>query len=115
MIRPLVPSRGCLRAIETGPVIVMGGFRETPPYKLPGWICSVRSKHGRTWLLALLVDEINHKYLCRLLDEIPWGHWIGRANGTEWTVYDGDDPHVGACNHLCAIRGIDPANDSEEA
>lgn len=101
MLYPLVPSRACQKAIEAGRIRVIGGFRDIPPFSLPGWICCVRSVHGRTWLLALCVDEISHKYLCHLPDEIPWSMWVGKANGDDWNAYNGDDPHVSACNSGC--------------
>jgi hypothetical protein len=88
----LSPTRGCRRAIEDGRVTVLGGFRTIPPYGLPGWVFRVRSRHGRTWLLAILVDEVKHVYMGRLADEVPWIEWVGRKGRKGWNAYDGDVP-----------------------
>jgi hypothetical protein len=88
----LSPTRGCRRAIEEGRAEVLGGFAAIPPYGLPGWILRVRSRHGRTWLLAVLVDEVKHVYTARLVDEVPWSEWVGRKGRKRWNAYDGDVP-----------------------
>lgn len=111
----LCPSRACQKAMQAGRIAVIGGFSNIPPFGLPGWICCVRSVHGRTWLLALCVDEIEHRYLCRRPDKIPWDLWVGRANGDTWNAYDGDEPHISACNSGCDCGSLVVQGSVEES
>lgn len=92
----LSPTRGCRRAIEEGRAEVLGGFKVIPPFGQPGFILRVRSRHGRTWLLAILVDEVKHVYTARLADEVPWLEWVGRTDRKGWSPYDGDHPKEAA-------------------
>ncbi len=101
-VRALSPSKACMHAIDEGRVCVLGGFSVIPPFDLSGWICSVRSRHGRTWHLALLVDEVKHKYILQQIEEIPWRFWKGRVQHDEpWSPYNGDDPDLGGNNFGC--------------
>jgi len=88
----LSPTRGCRRAIQDDRADVLGGFRTIPPFGLPGWILRVRSRHGRTWLLAVMVDEVKHVYTASFVDEVPWLEWVGRTDRKGWSPYDGDHP-----------------------
>lgn len=92
----LCPSRACQRAIRAGNVEVLGGFDTIPPFGLPGWVCSVRSRHGRTWLLSLLADDVRHTYECKLLDKVPWDQWSGRKDAEKGSPYHGDKPKEAA-------------------
>lgn len=83
-------SASCKQSLREGRVRVFGGFSSIPPSGLPGWICQIRSRHGRTWLLALLVDENSHSYKLARLGSIPWKNWVGKKDGKG--VYDGDNP-----------------------
>lgn len=91
MFYRLCPSRACQRAIKDGNVCVLGGFSTIQPFGLPGWVCCIRSRHGRTWLLGLLADEIGHKFLCRVLDEVDRTKYLGKRG--ERGIYDGDQAH----------------------
>lgn len=88
------PSRACQRAIRDGHgrVEVLGGFSEIPPYREAGWLCRVTSRHGRVWLMAMLADEVNHRYRVVQVDEVPYQKWAGRTDRKAWNPYDGDQP-----------------------
>lgn len=85
------PLNGVRRAIDEGQVRVCGGFASCPPHTSPGFVVEVTSKHGRTWPVAVLVDQIKHRYRVVVLDEVPWKEWEGRLD-RDHPVYDGDDP-----------------------
>jgi len=87
-----VESRACERSFITGEVVVLGGFSKIPPSTQPGWIILVKSVNKTVWVVAVSVDEAQHRYRVGLLDRIPWEHWIGdRADGT---IYRGDIPRL---------------------
>lgn len=88
----MAPSRACISAIQEGRISVLGGFKTIPPFGLPGWICRVLSRHGRTWLIAVMVDEVHHTYVVKRIDAVPWTEWAGRTDRSTWNAYDGDDP-----------------------
>lgn len=89
--RALVSESAICRALQEGSVENVGGFHHLPPSGLPGWILRVRSKHGRTWFLAVMMDDIKHRYVCKRLTKIPWLEWAG--NGSPFrTLQTGDRP-----------------------
>lgn len=92
----LRPSNALGRSIREGRVTVLGGFTAIAPHNLPGFICYVRSRFGRTWFQAILVDEIHHGYKSVLIEDIPWFEWAGRWIGGKeaWSVYNGDIPQI---------------------
>ena len=93
--------------MQEGRTVVFGGFRTIPPFGLPGWICQVRSRHGRIWLLALMVDEISHSYKCNRIEEIPWEHWVGNPDHKgEWNGYCGDDPRSNGDLWRARVAGL---------
>lgn len=100
----MAPSRACNRAMRAGHVEFLGGFTQLPPYSNAGWLCRVRSKHGRIWLLAILVDEIKHTLESRLLEEIPWKYWAGDGHA-ERTLYGGDNPITYAARRRACVSG----------
>lgn len=85
------PLSGVRRAIDEGRVRVCGGFASCHPHISPGFVVEVTSKHGRTWPVAVLVDQIKHRYRVVVLDEVPWQKWDGKY-GRGNPVYDGDNP-----------------------
>lgn len=82
------PSKACARAIFENRATVLGGFN--PAGGLPCFIVRVTSKHERTWLIAVDVDEPHHRYKIRYIDDVPWESWDGRFNGKR--LIDGDKP-----------------------
>ncbi len=95
-VREHAPLNGVRRAIDDGRVMVCGGFASCPPHTSPGFIVEVTSKHGRTWPVAVLVDQIHHRYSVVILDEVPWQEWEGKVNRGH-PVYDGDHPEESSC------------------
>lgn len=92
-LRELAPVRAFARAVSgEGTVAVLGGFRKVPPHDRSGWISRVRSRHGRTWLFAMLVDEERHTLTGQLIESVPWDQWGGKVERTFWNAYDGDNP-----------------------
>lgn len=83
---------------------VLGGFTRIQPFDRPGWIIRVLSRHGRTWIISVEVNEVRHSLCCRELDEVPWADWIGHTNRPRGNVYDGDHPHEYAVEHELASR-----------
>jgi hypothetical protein len=81
------------RAVDEGTVRVCGGFSSLPPFPSPGFIVEVTSKHGKTWPVAVVVDQIQHYYHVQVLFDLPWKFWDGKP----WRghpVYDGDTPNL---------------------
>ena len=73
-------------------VQVLGGFHGIRPTCAPGWIVSVTSKHGRTWLVAVTTDDHNHVFRAGIITEVPWMHYAGNPWGSEYSIYNGDNP-----------------------
>ena len=73
---------------------VIGGFAKVPPLSAPGWIVSITSVHGRTWLVTVTSDDHHHVFRTGITDSIPWEFYIGRDGPCEgeYSIYDGDDP-----------------------
>lgn len=99
------PRQAILRAINEGSVRVLGGFTSIPPGLESGWIIEVTSKHDRIWPVGVIVDDIKHRYIVRILDEVPWDMWAGKL-GRNHPVYDGDKPQEFAIKR--AMASIDP-------
>lgn len=81
------PSDACARAIQEDRATVLGGFN--PVEGFPSYVVCVRSKHGREWIIAILVNEPDHKYHVRYLDSVPWEVYIGVKGGGR-PLIDGD-------------------------
>lgn len=80
---------------ENGSVQVLGGFSMIPPTERPGWIVSITSAYGQTWLVAVLAYDYEHVFKSRVVEAIPWSLYVGQT-GREYNIYDGDNP-VAAC------------------
>ena len=96
------PSSAVRRAVNEGRVNVLGAFASLPPHVHPGFIVNVTSKHGRTWPVCVLVNDIRHRYEVYILDQIPWSLW----EGGNTTLYAGDNP-VDAQNMRDYLRGTE--------
>lgn len=93
LVRTAAPSRSCERAITEGRVTVLGGFSSIQPRNLPGWVCQIRSRHGRIWHLAVYADDVHHTFSVREIDTVPWIYWVGDTHVTkQWNPYAGDTP-----------------------
>lgn len=90
-LREHAPLSSMRRALSDGSGIVelYGGFREIPPHARPGWIVSLTSRHGRTWILAVVPDGVRHRFDVYRLDAVPWQWWDGDRNNE---LFDGDRP-----------------------
>ena len=88
-----ISRRAIVRACHhsEGLVQVMGGFSQIPPSPEPGWIVSITSVHGRTWLVAVTSDDHRHVFKSWIVKKIPWEYYIGKI-GQEYSIYNGDNP-----------------------
>ena len=77
-----------------GAVQVMGGFSRIHPSPNPGWVVSITSAVGQTWLIAVTAHDHQHKFHAWPVKEIPWKYYVGKADGE--SIYDGDNP-IQAC------------------
>ena len=92
----LCPTRAAQRAIREGRVTLLGGFADIPPFGRPGFICRVTSRHGRTWLLAL-IEQRDRSFRGVFIESIPWTSWVGTTRTEKWTLNGGDpasSPHT---------------------
>lgn len=80
-------------------VTLLGSF--TAVEGLPGWIVQVVSPHKRTWLIAVLIDEVDRKQTIRYLSSVPWGTWGGDSAGTN-DLRDGDVPRLASFERMKA-------------
>lgn len=74
----------------------MGGFKCILPYLKPGWIVSITSTYGQTWLVAVMAYDHEHIFKTRVIESIPWGEYIGHAGQKKYSIYNGDNP-IQAC------------------
>ncbi len=81
------------RAIDLGTTRVCGGFSVLPPHTAPGWVVEVTSHHGKTWSVAVKVNQFTHSYSVVVLDYTPWKFWDGDPDRGH-PVYDGDYPDI---------------------
>ena len=87
-----IPQRAIKRACHNGTIRVLGGFRLISPSTRPGWIVSITSVHGKTWLVAVTSDDYNHVFRTWIVGLIPWQYYIGLTDRGEYSIYDGDNP-----------------------
>ncbi len=71
------PRKAIVRALECGKIEFLGGFRPIPPSDLPGWILMITSVYDKTWNVAVLANSVLHRYEIRIIQNIPWGNWVG--------------------------------------
>lgn len=94
------PSKACARAISEDRAQVLGGF--TPAGGLPCFVITVKSKHGREWIIAIEINEEARRYQVQYLDFVPWACWDGRIGGKR--LIDGDVPNEAAFQRMQAKR-----------
>lgn len=87
-----ITQRAIVRACHNGKIQVLGGFSKIPPSRRPGWIVSVTSVYGRTWLVVVMSDDHRHIFRTGIVDSIPWEYYVGRTDRGEYSIYDGDNP-----------------------
>ena len=87
-----IAQRAIVRACHNGEVQVLGGFSKIPLTRRPGWIVSITSVYGRTWLVAIIPDDHQHVFRTGIVDSIPWQYYVGRIDRDEYSIYDGDRP-----------------------
>jgi len=90
-IKDHAPSSAVRRAVDEGQVNVLGAFASLYPHTSPGFIVEVTSRHGRTWPVGVVVEQVYHSYRVVILDQIPWSHWDGSPDRGH-PVIDGDNP-----------------------
>lgn len=97
----------CKRALQGGGTVTLwGGFDRLPPTGLAGWVAHVRSEHGREWILALVADDVGHRYLCNKITAIPWQYWAGHYNEDFWKPKNGDKPYEAFRKRIRACQVI---------
>jgi hypothetical protein len=90
VIRGRCPLTSCNRAIDSGEVLVLGGF--APPEGITGqphWVLRVTSRHGRVWHVAVLPHSFGVNV--KIIKEVDWKNWLGSDRGAP-DIYNGDDP-----------------------
>lgn len=93
------PRRSIVRALEKGRVEYLGGFSPIPPSALPGWILKVASIYGGKWIIAVLANDITHRYEIRIIKSVPWKNWVGTDslfNHKKFRIklFSGDNPEL---------------------
>jgi hypothetical protein len=104
--REIVPSRQIKRALQEGKVVVLGGFNPIPRTQRPGWVIVARSRHGRSWLVAVIPDDLRHEYRYGVFDKISAADWVGKVGQAGWSPYDGDCPIIMAKLQEAALEYI---------
>ena len=90
--RAHINSRACEQAFGHE-VELLGGFDPVVPSKFPGWIMRVVSRFGRTWHIAVTIDDhAPPRYRVWFVDEVPWATWRGKIRTPPSPIYDGDHP-----------------------
>ena len=87
-----ISRRAISRACHSGTVQVMGGFSHVLPSQRPGWIVSVTSVHGRTWLVAVTAHDHQHVFHAWVVEKIPWEYYVGTLGRETYSIYNGDHP-----------------------
>lgn len=95
------PTKACATAMRENRATVLGGFKS--PECLPCWIVRVKAKYGREWIIAVECDEQARRYSVKILDAVPWEHWIGSTSGRR-PLIDGDDPCFADQQRAIALR-----------
>ena len=85
------PRPAIVRALEQGRVEFLGGFNPIPPPTLPGWILKVTSLYNKQWNVAILADDVGHRYEIRIIKFIPWECWMGELKEP---LFCGDNPEL---------------------
>jgi len=91
------PSSACKRAMLHD-VVLLGKFVPIPPFDSPGgWMMVVHSKHGREWILAVvLASQPGQPPTVREADVFPWHCWAGDPAKASRTLDNGDLPGYNA-------------------
>lgn len=67
-----------LRAVRDGQVELLGLFDSIPSSSNFGWIVAVTSLiTGRTWYVVVSMQMKKPFYYTWMIEEVPWGNWIG--------------------------------------
>lgn len=93
------PRPAIVRALEQGKVEYLGGFNPIPPSALPGWILKITSIYETQWNVAVLANEITHRYEIRIIKSVPWKNWVGTDhlnNHKKFRIklFSGDNPEL---------------------
>lgn len=91
------PTTACETAIRENRVTVLGGFN--PVEGFPGWIMVILSRFNKEWIVAVLADEPNQKYLVKWIDKVPYENWIGVSCGRP-SLINGDRPRETAYKRI---------------
>lgn len=115
------PSRACAAAMESSlcQTLLLGSFTAVEGF--PGWIVKVTSLYKKTWLIAVLVNEVDRTTPIRYIEEVPWATWAGDSAGKN-QLRDGDIPRIAAYERMKADasqvqsrgrEGRDPPGDAD--
>lgn len=95
------------RACMTGSVEVLGGFEAIPPSPAPGWIVTITTRRGAVSHVAIIPDDIGHRYRVVLVRDVPWHLWVGQPLArTAYSVYQGDHPAAYEARRDLAIESL---------
>lgn len=91
------PRPAIVRALEYDMVEFLGGFNPIPPSTLPGWILKITSVYETQWIVAVLANDLTHKYEIRIIKSVPWENWVGTDPFTNHRtfrieLFSGDNP-----------------------
>ena len=90
------PTRGSERALRSGgEVTLLGSFRPLPGSNSPGFIVTVLSRAGKTYYIAITLDNFR-KPRAYLIDYIDWKTYCG--GDSEHKLYRGDTHNVAVYN-----------------
>jgi len=93
------PRPAIARALDHGKVEFLGGFSLILPSILPGWILKITSIYDKQWIVAVLANDITHRYEIRIIKSIPWKNWAGtdcfnNHNSFRDKLFSGDNPEL---------------------
>jgi hypothetical protein len=89
VLRGRCPYTACERALDSGEVVVLGGFTPSEDFDFSYWTVQITSRHGKEWLLT--VEPSLTGYKVREIKQVEWQEWAGDPKGIP-SIYNGDRP-----------------------
>lgn len=84
------PRKAIVRSLSQNGAELLGGFDPIPSSGRPGWIVRIRSAYGKVWLVAIIPNSRQADYEIRILQRVPWEHYVGCKDRD--CIYSGDKP-----------------------